>query len=76
MSDLDNIKLEAHKKARAMLRQAGFSPKLISDDVKGLLVAIQIEAHFDCVKIVNDLVASKRKILDQLRAHVAGNRDE
>ena len=75
MSDLDNIKLEAHKKARAMLRQAGFSPKLISDDIKGLLVAIQMEAYFECVKLVNELVDNRLKTLDQLIAHAEKNHD-
>ena len=75
MSDLDSIKLEAHKKARAMLRQAGFSPKLISDDVKGLLVAIQMEAYFECVKLVNELVDNRLKTLDQLIAHAEKNHD-
>lgn len=75
MSDLDNVKLEAHKKARAMLRQAGFSPKLISDEIKGLLVAIQMEAYFECVKLVNELVDDHHKTLEQLVALLGKKHD-
>lgn len=66
MASVDRLVTDKRKRARAMLREAGFSPRLIGEDFVGLLVSIQMEAHFECVKLVNELVQDRMKRLDSM----------
>lgn len=56
----------AKANAKRMLKDAGFNPRLIPEDVIGLLVAIQIEAHQECIALVNQLVKEKEQFLQNV----------